>query len=203
MEIYLIRHGECYNSTIEYYDAEKKTMNPPLTYKGMMQAEKLAVRCKTIGFDMIISSDLLRAVQTAEKIKIVTSCEFSTTPAFREIDMGAIYVKSWDNYPDLYAQWVLHNQDLPYPDGENGEDIWSRCKTQLESLIATHNKKIAIVCHGGTIRSIICGVLGIPQQKRFYLGLLLENCSISIIRYSEKEKRFYLHTFNDFSHISG
>lgn len=34
MEIYLIRHGNCYKSTKEYYNNEKRTMDPPLTPKG-------------------------------------------------------------------------------------------------------------------------------------------------------------------------
>jgi len=115
--------------------------------------------------------------------------------------MGDIYVKSWNEYPDLYTQWILHNEDIPYPNGENGKDVWNRCRTQLERLITMQKKKIAIVCHGGTIRSIICGVLDMPQHKRFYFGLPPENCSISIIKYNEKDKKFYLHTFNNFFHI--
>jgi alpha-ribazole phosphatase len=142
MDIYLIRHGESYNSSIEHYDYEKKTMNPPLTKKGVIQAENLAMRCKSIGFDMIISSDLLRAEQTAERILSVAPCDFFTNSAFREIDMGGIHTKSWNDYPELYSQWVLHNEDVPYPKGENGENVWHRCKTQLERLIAVQNKKV-------------------------------------------------------------
>ena len=201
MDIFLIRHGECYNSSIEHYDIDKKTMNPPLTEKGLMQAEKLAVRCKNFGFDLIVSSDLSRAIQTAEKMIALAPCELSISSDYREIDMGDVYTKSWNDYPDIYAQWVLHNEDIPYPNGENGEDVWNRCKGQIEKVIAAQHDKIAIVCHGGTIRSIVCGVLDIPQQKRFYLGLPPENCSISIIKHNEKDKKFYLHTFNDFSHI--
>ena len=178
-------------------------MNPPLTKNGIAQAINLAVGCKSIGFDIIISSDLSRAVQTAEKLKSIASCEFVICPAFREIDMGDIYIKSWNDYPDLYARWILHNDDIPYPNGENGEDVWNRCKTQLDNLVKNQYKKVAIVCHGGTIRSIICGILDIPQQKRFFLGFPLENCSISIIKYNEKDKRFYLHTLNDITNMYG
>jgi len=171
-----------------------------LSDKGVAQAKKLAIRCKSIGFERIVSSDLSRAVQTAEILVSYAPCGLSADPAFREIDMGDVSA-SWDAYPDVYAQWVLHQEDIPYPNGENGRDVWSRCRISLEKLIALRHKKIAIVSHGGAIRSIVCGVLGIPQQKRFFLGAPLENCSISLIRYDEADKKFYLHAFNDFSHL--
>ena len=53
MDIFLIRHGECYDSSIEHYNTAKKTMDPPLTDKGIWQAEKLASRCKNFGFDRV------------------------------------------------------------------------------------------------------------------------------------------------------
>lgn len=197
MDIYLIRHGECYSPADEYYNTEKGIADPPLTDKGISQAEKLAVRCQTVGFDLIVSSDLSRAVQTAEKIIALTPCDFLIDTVFREIDMG----EPWNEHSNIYEQWLLHNEDIPYPNGENGQDVWNRCEAKLRNLTSTQNEKIAVVCHGGTIRSIICGVLDIPQQKRFYFGSRLENCSISIIKYKEEDKRFYLHTFNDFSHL--
>ena len=55
--------------------------------------------------------------------------------------------------------------------------------------------------HGGTIRSMICGLLDIPQEKRFYLGLPPENCSITVLKYNEKDEKFYLHIFNDYTHL--
>jgi len=202
MELYLIRHGECFSPANEYYDRDKKTMNPPLTEKGTRQARQLAERCKTIGFDKVFSSDLTRAVQTAENILKVAPCDYFACPAFREIDMGEIHAKSWSAFPELHAQWLLHNEDIPYPSGENGEDVWKRCRVELEEIIKNRYQKVAIVMHGGTIRAMICGLLDLPQQRRFYFGYPPENCSITIVKYREEEERFYLHSFNDVSHLS-
>lgn len=202
MDIYLIRHGECFAPSFEFYDAEKKAMDPPLTEKGIVQAEQLAARCKTIGFDMVFSSDLTRAMQTAEKMISAAPCVSVATKNFREIDMGDIHAKSWSAFPELHARWLLHNEDIPYPNGENGEDVWKRCRVELEEIIQSRYQKVAIVMHGGTIRATICGILDLPQQRRFYFGFPPENCSISIVKYQEEEKRFYLHSFNDISHLS-
>ena len=201
MDIFLIRHGECHKSAMKYYDLEKKTMNPPLTEKGIIQAEKLALRCQSIGFDVLFSSDLIRAWQTTEKILSLYLCEFFISTDLREIDMGDILIKSWDDYPDIYTKWLARKEDIPYPNGENGAAVWQRSKKILDIAIANQYQKVAIVCHGGTIRSLICGILDIPQQKRFYFGDPLENCSISIIKYDESQKTFSLATFNDYSHL--
>jgi broad specificity phosphatase PhoE len=113
--------------------------------------------------------------------------------------MGDIYLYSWSKYPDIYHEWVKHEEDIPYPNGENGNMVWERCKDSLYKMLKDDFKQIAIIAHGGKIRSIICGILNIPQEKRFYIGFPPENCSISIIKY--ENNHFYLHTFNDYSHL--
>ncbi|MEA4824709.1 MAG: histidine phosphatase family protein [Clostridiaceae bacterium] len=199
MEIYLIRHGHCYNSTKEHYNNEKQTMDPPLTLTGVEQANKLAKRLRDITFDKIYCSDLVRAMQTAEILQTTVKSELSVTPSFREIDMGEVYKNSWKAFPEIYENWLLHEEDIPYPCGECGMDVWNRCKKEMDVILEANYNRIAIVTHGGTIRSIICGVLGIPQQKRFNFGFPPENCSISIIL--QNDKSFCLHTFNDFYHL--
>jgi len=52
---------------------------------------------------------------------------------------------------------------MPYPNGENGEAVWQRCKKEIYPLVGKY-KRVAIICHGGTIRSIICGLLDIPND---------------------------------------
>lgn len=200
MDLYLIRHGENHRSP-EWYDTERKVLNGPLTEKGIDQANRLAMRCKNIRFDRIYSSDLTRAVQTAERIASTQNQKLLIYKAFREIDMGALERESQDQYSEWYASWSLHEEDIHYPDGENGLDVWNRCFQSLEQIVRSKAERVCIVAHGGTIRSILCGALGIPQQKRFYFGAPLENCSMTVLRYMETDRRFYLQVFNDTSHL--
>ena len=202
MEIYLLRHGECFESSAEYYCEKRKLMNPPLTQKGIEQAYKLAHKLRSVEFGSIYASDLDRAIQTAEILMAANKSDISdiiVTAQFREIDMGELNLKSWNVFPELYAKWSLHESDLPYPNGECGSDVWNRCKCKIDEVLELGYERIAIVCHGGTIRSIICGILGIPQQKRFQLGAPLYNCSISVVRY-QKDCSALL-TFNDYCHL--
>ena len=194
MELYLIRHGECYPSAPQYYDLNNKAMNPPLTERGILQAKELSSRIANIHFDKIYSSDLLRAVQTAHFLKDLRSVELILMKEFREIDMGELNLKSWDAYPELYQEWRKHDTDVAYPGGECGADVWERCNLALQSILKEDLDRVAIVCHGGTIMSILCGVLNIPQEKRFFFGHPIENCSISVINYIDEQ--YYIHSIN-------
>jgi len=200
MQIYLIRHGESYNPKPEFISKEKNIMDPPLTSNGIKQAYKMVEKLKYIEFDIIYTSDLIRAVETTHILNKSKRSKIIITKNFREINMGEIFLKSWNEFPEIYSKWLLHEEDIPYPNGENGYNVWTRCKKELDEIIKRNYKRIAIVCHGGTIRSIICGALNIPQQNRFYLGIPLQNCSISILVY-ELEK-YYLDLFNDYSHLN-
>lgn len=194
MELYLIRHGECYGSDRIYYDEDKRTMDPPLTNRGIQQAKELGQRIAEMAMDRIYCSDLKRAIKTAEIINEYQKKELVITKALREIDYGELYKKSWNDYPEVFSQWKTHKEDTPYPGGENGQDVWKRCKPLIDSIIEREDKRIAIVCHGGTIRSMLSGLLELPQHKRFLFGCPLKNCSVSIVKYVDGQ--FCLHSLN-------
>lgn len=197
MDILLIRHGESYHSSLYNYNPEKYCPDPALTDNGRRQAEQLAQKLTGKGIESIYCSDLIRAVETANIINSCTKCDVNIDNAFREINMGEIHLSSWDSFPDCFAEWKLHKDDMRYPGGECGQDVWERCSIALNAIARSKSSRVAIVSHGGTIRVIICGILGIPQTTRFQLGAPLECCSVSVIRYYEGEEKFFLHTFND------
>lgn len=201
MDILLIRHGESYHSSLENYNPEKCCPDPALTPNGRRQAEQLARKLEGKGIETIYCSDLIRAVETANIINNCIKCDVNVDSSFREINMGEIHLSSWNSFTDYYTEWKLHKDDMRYPGGECGQDVWNRCNAALNAIIGSKASRVAIVSHGGTIRVMICGILGIPQTKRFQLGAPLECCSISIIRHSEVEKKFFLHSFNDNSII--
>ena len=195
MELYLIRHGECRQPDIVWYDEQKQTMDPPLTQRGLYQAGQMAQRLKAIRFDAIYCSDLVRAAQTAQALRQETKAQILVESALREIDMGAICLRPWSDFPQAYGAWSRHEEDVPYPNGESGQMVWKRCEPLIQMIVQKEYERVALVCHAGTIRCIIAGAIGLPQQRRFYLGCPLENCSISVLRHQEGS--FYLHSLNE------
>ena len=66
MKVYIIRHGEVPHNALKQYNNE----NEDLTKKGIKQAEELREKIKTIDYDIIICSPLIRAKHTAKNINV-------------------------------------------------------------------------------------------------------------------------------------
>ncbi len=199
MDFYFIRHGETPMRSSATYNREKRTADPPLTEKGIEQARLLSKRCASIPFDRIIASDLVRAVHTASILAENQRCAVETDSRLREIDMGELYQRVWSDFPAEYAEFLKHEHDVPYPGGECGADVWLRVSEWMNEIREEGGNRFAVVCHSGIIRSVACGILNIPQQRRFFLGDPPMNCSLSVIRFAERNA--YLHTLNDHAHL--
>ncbi|NLN45916.1 MAG: histidine phosphatase family protein [Clostridiaceae bacterium] len=201
MDLILIRHGECEASTPGWMNPDNGQMDPPLSGLGRRQALALAPRIAALRPAVILSSDLRRTMETADLVSASCDCPREINPAFREIHMGDIWTRGWDDFPDLHAAWMRHQEDLPYPGGENGGDVWDRCRPALEALCGREEGPIVIVTHGGVIRSVVCGMMNVPQQRRFFLGAPVVNTSMTWIQTGEPWWPGHIHIFNDFSHL--
>lgn len=205
MDILLIRHGSTEHSSANGYNEQKRCPDPALNESGLIQAELLGERIKNYGIQKIYSSDLERAMQTAAIINKYIGKDIEIREELREINMGRLHLSTWEEIrkedPQYYEEWNKRLKDLPYPDGECGEDVKKRCLTVIEEIISSDYESIAMVLHGGTIRTLLCAFLGIGQEKRFYFGLPPENCSISVVKYNRESKEFHIHSFNDAAHL--
>jgi probable phosphoglycerate mutase len=197
MNVYLIRHGE-------KQENEKNHSALGLTPKGFKQADLLGQRLVKYNIEKIYSSDMIRAIQTADAINKYLKVEVIIKHDLREIDMGECQ-DGWNDmkerYPDFMEQFSSHLMDVPYPGGESGKDVWLRSINVINEIINTSLNHVAVVAHGGTIRCLISGLLGLGQEKRFFLGAPFENCSISVVKYNKNDCHFYVHTINDYAHL--
>lgn len=205
MDILLIRHGSTEHSSGKNYNEHKKCPDPELNELGHNQAELLAERIKNYDIQKIYSSDLKRAIQTAEIMNKYIRKDIEIREELREINMGRLHLSTWEEIrkedPQYYEEWHKRLKDLPYPEGECGEDVKKRCFTVIDKIISSDYERVAMVLHGGTLRSLLCAFLNIGQVKRFYFGMPPENCSISVIKYNKESKEFYIHSFNDAAHL--
>lgn len=197
MNIYLIRHGE-------REDGEDNKDSSGLTDKGMRQSELLGKRLMKYGIENIYSSDMVRALQTAYIINKYLSVEILPRHDLREIDMGA-FSRGWEFlnefHPTFSEKFSKHVEDVPYPGGENGLDVMLRSGNVINEILETSCENVAIVAHVGTIRVLLCGILGLGQARRFLIGAPIENCSISVIKYDKKSGTLSVHTVNDYAHV--
>ncbi len=196
MLLYLIRHGEKATKT-------ENVMHIELTPKGFRQADLLGNRLAGEGIQRIYSSDMTRALQTAQTINVRLRVPLEVRAGLREIDMGDCDALGWEQayarHPEFREAFERHEIDMPYPNGESGADVWNRAGQVFMEILEAGLERAAVVAHGGTIRCILCGTLGLPQVRRFFLGNPPEHCGISILQYGNGH--YYLQSFNDYTHL--
>lgn len=199
VNLYLIRHGR-QNSPLCNVDVE-------LSDEGRLQAQLLRDRLINYPIDALYSSNMLRAVQTAEIINQNFGLPHIIKDELREISFGLFEGKS-DSYIDEHFREFKEEQyklidDIPYPEGENGTSVYERAMPVVQEIVQSGKKNIIIVAHGGVIRVMLAALFGKNQAKRFLFGVSLENTGITQLLYNPEYDRFYLERFNDYAHLEG
>lgn len=138
-----------------------------LTELGKKQAEKIGIKLKheLAGEKPILfSSDLKRAIQTAEAIAKQLKLEPIFRRELRERNLGKCCGKS--------VQWLRENaeceektiDDKLFSDGESRRDAWERLLPFYEEIMASDEKNIIIVSHGDILSIWNAMFLGIPVE---------------------------------------
>lgn len=200
MNIYLLRHGQTnINRDGKYQSAVDKDLNE----LGRRQAELLGKRLENHSIDIIYSSDLKRVVQTSEIINKYINTGIIVKKEFREIDMGEwdtlTLEKRYISHGDYAKEWAKQLKDLPYPNGECGEDVCKRAMKVIDEIVEKEYNDVAIVSSGGTIAILLSGFLGLDQHKRFNMDI--DNCSISAVNYNVNNNKMTVKCINDTGHL--
>lgn len=196
-KIYLIRHGrQC---------GKLCNVNVDLSEEGYRQAALLGERLETACIEVLYSSDMLRAVQTAEASNQYWNVKHIIRPELREISFGDMEGLSDDviaeRFADFQTQQCEMRSDLPYPGGECAGDVAGRALPVLREIAESGYQRIAVVTHGCVIRCLTAGILGMDLAKVRLIGGSLENCSITELAYRPEQNRFTLERFNDYAHL--
>lgn len=200
-KILLARHGDAEPSSTERLWGQTDV---PLSATGLRQAEQLRQRLAHAKIDGIYSSDLRRALLTAETIASDHGLGVITCAELREIDFGqlegVLLKQIGELYPELVRQWLTGNPELKYPGGESLGDFTERVKHFLGRLENhTDQENILIVAHSGPLRLLVCRLLGMEFKHWWQLRLGLASLSV-IERYPQGT---LLSLFNDVCHLKG
>jgi broad specificity phosphatase PhoE len=204
MKLYLIRHGQQKQNWGD--DPAMDMPDPELSTLGCQQAELLAYRLAEKNISAIYTSDLKRAVQTAEIVNHHLGLTIQQEPDLREIDMGEVPRKGWNQiaieFPSFYQQFQAHSSDIAYPGGESGFDVQLRVLPVIQEIVASNpvESNLAIVCHGGVIMVLLAAILEMPQERRFRFRI--DHCSISILEYDSIQRSFQILSVNDAAHLA-
>ena len=176
--IYVTRHGETdYNVQKRYTGST----DIPLNANGLYQAEELANNLTSIDFDIIVSSPLLRAKQTAEVIHKRYDVPIVFIDEFAEINVG-VYEgltreEAQAQYPNLWAKLGSRPIDDAPTGAETHRQFDFRIAVGIAKIKSEYIKNnVLLVCHGFTARTINRQLTGLSfeDMHTFSLG----NCEI-------------------------
>ena len=144
-EIIFALHGKTDNNDLGILQGH---LDSPLNEEGLRDARKLASEIAKIDFDILISSDLQRAKDCANRIAKETGKRIFIEPLLRERSMGVHQgVKITDiGYNNLsYNEMVRHLYECDCPCGENNLDLIDRVKKFLEKVSKIRINKVEFV----------------------------------------------------------
>lgn len=198
MRLILIRHGR-QSSPLCNVDVD-------LSEVGRQQAKLLALRLENLKPDRIYTSGLLRAKQTAE-ILFGTDVPFLEREALNEISFGDMTGEADSRnavlFPEYFAAKKKKADNLRLPGGECPTEVFDRAVTVVQEAVASGDETIVFVTHGGVIRALVAGLLGLGAGKMLRIADGLEHTSVTELNYSSVAKCFSLERLNDASHLEG
>ena len=194
----LVRHGATNHSLEKRYSGRNEL---PLNASGIEQAAALATR--DFGdVAAIVSSPLLRTVQTAQAIASATGAPVATLDDLAETDFGAwegeTFAEVRAKYPAEMDAW-LGSPDVAPPGGESFTAVGRRVRRAREAIIATHPRStVVVVTHVTPIKSLVRFALDAPPVALF--RLYLDTASVSVVDYFE-DGNSSVRLVNDTSHL--
>ncbi|HEY2579642.1 MAG TPA: bifunctional RNase H/acid phosphatase [Streptosporangiaceae bacterium] len=199
----LLRHGETPLS-IEHRFAGM--VDVPLTETGLMQAKAAAAHLAARGgFELIVTSPLGRARQTAAEAALATGAKILVEDRLREAHFGEweglTFAEASEGWPDELATWLAEPSTAP-PAGESFADVGRRVGAAIDDLLAAHpGQTVLVVSHVTPIKELVARALLAPSPAAL-MRMHLDVASLCEIDWYP-DGGAILRSFNDTSHLHG
>lgn len=155
MNLIFVRHGK----TKDLEEAVSQSHDSGLSELGVSQAKKLAERLKGEKVDLILSSTMARAKQTAELINERLNVALETFEDLVEVRKPSMLVGRKRDEPEFQqiTQQLVDNfhSNWHHSDEENFEDAKMRAVKTLSYIRSLNKETIMIVSHGTFMRLLI------------------------------------------------
>jgi alpha-ribazole phosphatase len=168
-KLYLIRHGETEPNKTGVLMGSTDT---PLNDHGRLQAATLGERLNALEVDAIFSSPLSRAVETAslvfgEEAQVITDSSLQEFH-FGEWE-GMHFSEIAQQYPEIWQMWLTDWEQTRIPGGEAFPAFKHRVISVVEEIVRYNaGKRVAVVSHGGCIRSLLAHFFSESVSKGYW-----------------------------------
>ena len=155
--LFVFRHGETNWNREGRLQGHTDT---PLNATGLAQAEALAHRLRAHRLDAVLSSDLSRALTTAQIVSDALGVPLATDLGLRETNVGAAEGMIWADAKarfgeELTERWYSDN-DAAFPGGETGLATLTRGLAALRRFAIAHPyRRIGVSTHGAMVRQLV------------------------------------------------
>jgi broad specificity phosphatase PhoE len=180
--IVIWRHGRT------AWNAERRfqgQLDVPLDEVGLAQAAQAAAALARLKPNRIVSSDLSRAMRTAQALADRTGLEVQPDPGLRETFAGEWQGLSRQELESRFAaelaEWASSSDTRP-GGGETRREVAERMVTSISAALASVGKgqTLVVATHGGAARAAIGALVGLPAEYWGALGVLT-NCAWSVL----------------------
>lgn len=190
-----VRHGQSEWNAIGRWQGHSDI---PLSPLGEAQAKALKTRLRTQDFDLIYSSDLIRANQTG--VLALPNSEIISDPRLREINFGIFEGQTSDGLSEearkeVYSWWG-RPYDSKLTEGESMQCLQDRVQDWMDELPKSCH--VLVFTHGGVVRNAVWQIVGPPSNGEW--SVVVDNTSLTVVEYGPK--RNLLRVVNDSSHLS-
>ena len=179
--IYLVRHGQSEGNLRRSFLGHTDL---PLTELGHKQAEAAAEYLKDVPFDVIYSSDLLRAYMTAEHIATKKDMSIIANPTMREIYAGEWEDRLFDDLIVNFEDFVNWEKDIGYSKCTGGEsfiELYNRIIPEITRIAAENEgQTVCIATHATPIRCARLKAYGYGFDRAKDIGWTM-NASTTVI----------------------
>ena len=185
-EIILIRHGETEWNSQQRMQGHS---NSDLSSVGQAQIQALGQWMKNVPFDLIYSSDSLRAKQTAEAITQFSGHELQFDQRLREKNLGVFEgltsEEARERHPEVFRLFKTAGSTYVIDEGESTQQLQDRALEIVNEIRIKHpEERVLLVTHGGFIRVVMKHSLGLSLETptRF----LIRNTGVFRLEWEDK-----------------
>jgi len=200
MNLILIRHGETDWNRIGRCQGVADIV---LNENGRQQAKELGESLKNHDIKAVYSSDLKRALETAQHIAEHHNITVRLEPGLQEMDQGDLEGLSFtdirDKYAEVLKQWRESPETLRLPSGESLVEVQNRAWKVFEKVHNSHlGETVVAVSHNLTIITLLCKITGVGLKG--FRDFNVHATSKSVIISENGDIR--VDVINDVSHLS-
>ncbi len=201
-EIILVRHGQTAWNLGEVF---RGRADVPLDKTGRWQAELLAEYLGPRKLDVVYSSPLVRALETAEAVAARHGgrhrLAVEVSPGLTDIDFG-----EWqgltpgevrERYGDAYAAWHDRPDEARIPAGEGLAEVRERAMAVISDLVSGAESAAVVVSHRVVLKMLVCAMLGLDNS--YFWTFRLDTGGTTV--FSHHGGRFVLSSYNVTSYL--